>query len=191
MNNWFVIDYNLLPKKLEEKVAVLKQICFEWEERMTEKEKQEHYDRFCSQKDRIKFIIAFENKTVIGISIALKRIINFKNKKIILGGIGGVCVRPDKRRRGIATSLVKETVKELKEANCDIAYLCTNLKDEGMIKLYSQFGFVTLDRSHVYLGKSGKKYEDNDAMIAPINSVEIFQEVKEDLKPFNIGTGNW
>lgn len=190
--DWFEIRrYKTLPRDLEEKVENLKKICFNWQERMTQEEKTKHYDRFCSKRDVIEHLLALEKNSVIGLSIALKRKITFKNKKIILGGVGGLCVLPEKRRKKVATSLLKATVKELKNANCNIAYLCTNLENPGMIKFYSRFGFTALGRPHTYLGKSGKQYKDKDAMIAPINSVKIFQEVKEDKEPFNIGTGNW
>ncbi len=191
-NNWFTIkSYTSLPKDLEEKVSALKRACFNWQEKMTEKAKQEHYDRFCSKRDRIKYILAFESNFLIGMAIALNRKINFQNKTIYLGGIGSVCVHPHKRRKGVATALLKETVTELKNSGCDIAYLCTNVKDKGKIKLYNHFGFVPLGRSHTYLGQSGRKFEDNDAMIAPINTTSIFQEVLKDKEPFSIGVGNW
>jgi len=41
------------------------------------------------------------------------------------------------------------------------------------------------------LGKSGKRYTEQDAMIAPVCSPEKFKAILSDSKPFDIGQGNW
>jgi hypothetical protein len=82
-------------------------------------------------------------------------------------------------------------VEEMKRIGCDVAYLCAAVNDPGIVRLYGQSGFVPLRRPHTYFGKSGRLYEDNDAMIAPICSPAVFKEVLTSTEPFHIGTGNW
>lgn len=180
--------YQLLPELYKSQVDRLINDCFtshwqEGEERLTNE------DKFCSEYDLFKRVIAIINDEVVGYAGVLRREILFGEKKILLGGLGGVCVRNDKRGLGIARQLVARAMLELQSAQCDIAYLCAD--GETAIKLYGRVGFVSLKNSHTYLGKSGKRYRDHDGFIAPVCSQEVFQQVLEDTKPFDIGKGNW
>ena len=98
-------------------------------------------------------------------------------------------VRIDKRRKGIATLVLKKGMKILKQEKCDIAHLCTDIIK--LKSLYSKFGFVPLGKKYTYIGKSGKKYIEKDGMIAPVNSVTKFKEILNSSEIFNIGLGNW
>jgi hypothetical protein len=51
--------------------------------------------------------------------------------------------------------------------------------------------FVPLGRAHTYRGKSGKRYTEQDGLIAPVTSPETFARVIKDQPPFDIGRGNW
>jgi len=82
-------------------------------------------------------------------------------------------------------------VAELQAVGCDLAYLCTDVTNPGLVRLYGQREFVPLSRPHTYLEKSGTLYTDTDAMIAPIRSSSVFGAVLRDNEPFAIGTGNW
>ncbi len=183
--------YKTVPKLLENTVKKLSEDCFP----MTGKSKKEiatHKDKFDpSVADYIGHILAFDNSELIGRVIILKRKVVYGRNDLILGGIGGVCARSDKRRGGIATKLLTRAMKELNKAGCDVAYLCTNVDNPGMVKLYKQAGFVVLGKPHTYLGKSGKLYEDKDGMLAPVNSQEIFDGIMSSNKTFYIGLGNW
>ncbi|HUQ84860.1 MAG TPA: GNAT family N-acetyltransferase [Candidatus Limnocylindrales bacterium] len=148
-------------------------------------------ENFNNQKDRINYIAAFTVKEVIGIVIVFKRKIEFKDKKIILGGLGGVGTKKEYRGRGIASSMLKLAQKILRESDSDVAYLDTDIKDPVMLKMYGRLGFELLNRSHTYKGKSGKKYFANNGMIAPINSLDIFNEIMNEDKPFDLGGSNW
>lgn len=155
----------------------------------TEAKLEENKDKFCSQKNQIGYLLALKNQKIIGILVLLKRRLIFNHQKLILGGFGGLCVVEAKRKQGIATALLKKGVARLKREGCDIAYLCTYIEKLG--NLYKPFDFVALNRQHAYLGKSGKRYIEDDAMVAPINSREKFQAVLSEKKIFNIGRGNW
>lgn len=153
-------------------------------------DQQEHEDRFCSKRDWYRFVLAIEDDHVIGSITTLIRPILFQGQQILLGGIGGVCTHPDKRREGVAVSTLQAAMAVLTEAQCDLAYLCTDTDAEG-VWLYSKVGFVPIGRNHTYLGKSGVRYTDDDGMIAPVCSPKIFRQVLEAPEPFDIGTGNW
>jgi len=79
----------------------------------------------------------------------------------------------------------------LRQAACDVAYLCTDIHDPGMVALYGRSGFVPLGRLHTFLGAPGKRYVDDDAMLAPVCSPEIFQALLRQVTPLDIGRGNW
>ncbi len=155
-------------------------------------------ERYSSKKDRIKYIVTLDKQSfpsdkqkVVGIVIVFKREIRFKDRLIQLGGIGGVGTKMEYRGKGIATNMLKVAKRLLEEVVCDVAYLDTDINDPVMLKLYGKIEFIILGRNHTYLGKSGKRYYENDGMIAPIKSQEIFSEIMDDNKPFNIGQGNW
>lgn len=178
-----------VEKNMKEQALVLADLCFNSER--TKEQQAEHDDQFCSQGDRQKFVFALQGEKVIGSVTVLKRSIPFNGRKIILGGLGGVCTHPSQRKQGIATSLVGLAVEELKKLGCDVAYLCTDIDDPQKAGLYKKFGFQALPVPHTYVGASGKRYTESDGMVAPINSDEIFQEILASAKPFDIGTGNW
>lgn len=190
-NEVLIKIFDDLPPDLKRETWKMKDECFSWRETYTPEQKAEHEDKFCSHTDRFKYILVFEKEKVIGMTILCKRIIKFKKASVVLGGFGGVCVQKEKRRRGVASAMIKKGMEELKKANCDVAYLCTNISDSTMINLYQKFGFVALGKPHTYLGASGKRYTEKDAMLAPVNSPEIFQSILSDEEPFDIGRGNW
>ncbi len=135
------------------------------------------------------WLLVFENDHIIGTTALHQRKIQFANKDVVLGGIGRVCTRKDRRRQGIANQMLKEAVKTLKEWDCDMAFLCANVKESGA--LYAQVGFVPLNKPYTYSGRSGKLYEERNGMIAPLNSFEIFEEVLHSTQKLHLGPGNW
>lgn len=144
-------------------------------------------ERFFSQPKA--WLLAFKDDQIIGTILLHKRRTNFKNQELILGGIGRVCTRKDKRNQGIATAMLKKAVKILKEWGCDIAYLCADIEKTGA--LYAQVGFVPLNKPYTYFGQSGTLYEGTSGMIAPINSSDIFNDVLHSEQKLHIGKGNW
>lgn len=180
--------FNKMPNLLDGKVKKLRERCFN-RDFMSPSQKAENEDKYCSQADRYKYIVALKAYEPISLVMLFKRNVIFDNKKILLGGIGGVCTEESYREKGISSSLLKIAIQELKKENCDVAYLCTNIKTYG--NFYSKIGFKQLPKQHTYLGKSGKRYFDWDGMIAPMNSQAIFKEIMESDKNLDIGTGNW
>ena len=135
------------------------------------------------------WLLIFEGDQIISGILLHQRKIKFNNKDVILGGIGKVCTRKDKRRKRIASLMLTEAVKILKEWGCDIAYLCANIEKTG--SLYRRAGFVPLNKPYSYYGRSGKLYEERNGMIAPLNSPSLFEEILNSKKKLHLGLGNW
>jgi ribosomal protein S18 acetylase RimI-like enzyme len=185
--------YEQVPGVLGSQAQALARTVFRLPDE-TPAQRAERHDRFCSQDDRIRRILATRGKEVVGYATAYRRVIEYPaapKGSIVLGGIGDVCVVPDYRRRGIATDLALAAIWALDVAGCDVAYLCAEVELPHIVKLYGRARFVVLGRPHTYLGASGRRYVDHDAMIAPIGSHAIFEQILHDAAPFDIGRGNW
>jgi predicted N-acetyltransferase YhbS len=182
--------FDTLPDDVAARLAPLLDQCFRNTGR-TDAWLVEHRDRFCSQDDVLKHVVAFDDESVVGFARAYRRTISLHGRAVVLGGLGDVCTDLARRHAGIATAVVRLAVDELHAAECDIAYLCAAVTNPGIVHLYGQVGFVPLGHPHTYRGRSGTRYTDDDAMIAPVRSTTVFQQVLADDQPFDIGVGNW
>jgi ribosomal protein S18 acetylase RimI-like enzyme len=159
---------------------------------LSDDQRHERADRFCSQADTWRHVLGLNaTDTVVGFATVYRRQIKRNGATVVLGGLGAVCTDPAWRHQGIASAVSAAAVEEMKRAKCDIAYLCAAVDDPGIVRLYGQCGFVPLRRPHTFFGRSGRLYEDNDAMIAPICNPVVYNEVLTSTDPFHIGTGNW
>ena len=156
---------------------------------LSAEQQQENDDRFCSDNDAVGYVLAFAGEQLVGAVQLSQRAIDFQGQKVQLGGLGGVATDAAWRGRGIASATTAAAMTRLRELGCDIAYLCTNI--EKLSHLYGQVGFVPLGRAHTYLGASGKRYTDDDGMVAPVNSPALLAAILADDQPFDIGRGNW
>lgn len=186
-----VRTYTNLPIDVKTQVDAIDKESFSWALKQTPQERIIHKDKFCSGNDRIGYIVVQEKNEVIGAVSVLRRSIIFDGIPMKLGGIGGLCTRKDKRKNGIGTLLLTRAMDELRRARSDIAYLCTDVTKEWMVRFYQKAGFVRLKQGHTYIGKSGKRYTEFDGMVAPIRSIEKFQRVITSEKVLDIGRGNW
>ncbi|HZO30313.1 MAG TPA: GNAT family N-acetyltransferase [Chloroflexota bacterium] len=182
--------YDRLPDDLREAARALARASFR-DPDATDEERAENRDRFSAQGDAFKLIVAVRAGEVVGFAVAYRRQIRFAGWPIVLGGIGDVCVSPDLRRQGVATRLTLSAIDELKWAGCDVAYLCARLDKPGLTELYGRAGFRRLQYGHTYLGRSGRRYVDQDGMIAPVLSQQLFEAIMVQPEPFDIGQGNW
>lgn len=132
-----------------------------------------------------------ENNQLICRITILKRKVEFTGQPLTLGGIGRVCTIPARRRKGLATKLLTLATAELTKAGCEITYLCTDVTNPGMVRLYQKVGFTRLGRPHTFVGKSGKRYRETNAMIAPLVSLDKFKAVMTAKESLDIGVGNW
>ena len=182
--------YDRLPGDLREAARSLARASFK-DPGETEEQRAERHDRFASQDDVVKRILALKDGEIVGLAVAYRRAIRFAGWPVTLGGIGDVCVAPEYRRQGLATRLTLAAMDELKWAGCDVAYLGALLEKPGLTELYERAGFRRLEYGHTYLGASGRRYLDHDGMIAPLLSHQFFAAILRQPEPFDIGVGNW
>jgi predicted GNAT family N-acyltransferase len=180
-----------LSSLMEKKVIKLRKSVPDSKGRIrTREEEAVHRDKYCSDGDIVRWILAFEQEDLIGMAAVFRRDIKFNEKQISLGGIGKMRVRQDRRRRGIASEIMNKAMDELIKLSCDVAFLCTNI-DSFLRVFYEKYGFILLNKQYTYLSRSGKRYLERNGMLAPIKSENIFQEILRENKPFDIGIGNW
>jgi GNAT superfamily N-acetyltransferase len=112
-----------IPERYARRIAELLAQCFRVAE-LPEERRREHDDRFCSQADVWRHLLALnEGDTLVGFATVYRRQIERKGSPIVLGGLGDVCTDPDWRRRGIGTAMAAAATKERERAHCDMAYL--------------------------------------------------------------------
>ena len=183
--------YKILPVELKAQVDAIDKESFSWATKQTPQERMVGKDKFCSGNDRIGSIVVQETNDVFGAVTILRRTIVFDGVSMVLGGIGGLCTRKDKRQKGVGKLLLAKAMDELRRAGSDIAYLCTDVMKEWMVTFYEKAGFIRLKHGHTYTGKSGKRYTDTDGMLAPVSSIKKFQRIATSEKVLDIGRGNW
>lgn len=183
--------YASLPPALKIQVDAIDRESFAWAYHQTPEEREIGRDKFCSRGDRIGYVIAEQNGEVVGAVELFVRPISIQGNSVVLGGIGGLCTRNDKRKRGVGTLLLNKAMEELQSTHADIAYLCTDMKREWMAVFYEKAGFIRLAHGHTYTGKSGARYTEFDGMIAPVCSEELFQRMSMIKYSLDIGRGNW
>lgn len=179
--------YKKLPEKLQKELRQFELENFYREEERTPEYLAKEKDKYFSVPKA--WLLVFEGAQIIGSIKLHKRNVKFNNKNIILGGLGGVCARKDKRRLGIASMMIEEAMKILKEWGCDVAYLCANIEESG--SLYPRAGFVSLNKPYTYYGRSGKLDEETNGMLAPLKSLSLFEEILNSKQKFHLGKGNW
>lgn len=138
----------------------------------------------------LRYILIFNGKgSVAGILLLYKRRIFYGGKKIVFGGFGELCVRPEKRRKGLGLILMGIGVRELKKESCEVIFLRANIAK--MEKFFRKFDFVPLGKKYAFWGRSGKRYAEKCGMIAPGVSREKFDFILSGRKIINMGRGTW
>ncbi len=114
----------------------------------------------------------------------------FAGELISIGGIGAVRVATDYRSQGIASQMMTVAMAELKQLNCDVAFLCTNI-DSFLADFYKNYGFQIYPQTYFFQGRSGQFYQANNGMLAPVNSSQIFAKIIKSKKQLDFGVGIW
>ncbi len=178
--------YEVIPGNLVPTISIYKKEAFEvGRPAYTEDRKQDHYERYCSEGDVFKYLLAMDSDQVIGGATLLKRQLS---QGITLGGIGGVWTRRDRQGQGVAHKVLDSAVECLKDAGCDVAFLSIDI--ESTKRVYEKVGFIMLEKEYTFLGRSGKRYFEKNGMLAPILSQDIFGSIISDNQPLDIGRGN-
>lgn len=92
--------------------------------------------RECVAKEDVYFFVAVSNGEVVGF------IITNLNKSLNKALIENIFVRPDSRRQGIGTRLVKKVVEAAKADGCQFISVLTPPDDIAAIKTYERAGFA-------------------------------------------------
>lgn len=177
----------LLTRKMEDLNNRSSDLCYK---EKTPEEIQENFDKFCSADDIVQWVLATEANDIIGRVAIFKREIMIGQKSVILGGIGKVKVRDDKRRQGVAKAMMLRAMTLFPKLNCELVYLCTNINNPIMVSFYNKFGFELFVLGCDYVGKSGKKYHESGAMFAS-GDPDVFSSIMNLEAPVYIGCGNW
>lgn len=139
----------------------------------------------------VEYILYFDEDKLIGAQNIFLREIEFEGQKVLIGGLGGLCVNEAYRGKGIAQKLLSSAMEEMRKLNCDIGMLFTDVTNPRFQKLYGKFGFVVLGREYSLTDKNGQVQKDTSCMIAPINSEEKFNLILNSKQTPHIGAGEW
>src|SRR5260221_14234238 len=100
--------YATLPSSLAAAVEELDALCFRKDYTQTAADLINQAEKYCSEGDLIAYILAKENNVVIGETRIYKRTIRLNSQNMVLGGVGSVGTHPNKRSRGVASSMMKK-----------------------------------------------------------------------------------
>ncbi|MCX5717157.1 MAG: ribosomal protein S18-alanine N-acetyltransferase [Nitrospirae bacterium] len=94
----------------------------------------------------------YKHNSTAKISVAGERVIGYMcaNQIADEGHILNLAVHPDFRGRGIANTLVKNIIEELKEKACRFLYLEVRASNNAARKLYEGFGFSIVGARKAY-----------------------------------------
>jgi len=152
---------------------------------------EEIFDYFVAEP--IGSVLAWYRNEMVGCVSVFKRTITFEERPVTLGGYGGTCTREDLRGQGIGSRVCGVAMDTLHAEGCEIAMLAVD-KDGSTNRFYERQGYRVLGRSfEIVTGKGQRVAPDDVAMIAPVRSEEIFQQVLASRQPLFLGPdrGYW
>lgn len=136
-------------------------------------------------------MLASRDATIIGQTELFEREVLFENRRILLGGIGGVCVAASERHQGVGGDMVKRGLAVLRRRGCHIACLSADLREHPDGGLYHRLGFRLMGRRVSFEDVHGRQRYDSDEMFSPVCSKETYDLVMSSGKTFHIGRGYW
>jgi predicted acetyltransferase len=136
------------------------------------------------------YLFAFIGKDIISRLALYKREVVFSGQKILVGGIGGVCVTAAHRHHGVASSMIKRALLKLKEEKCDIACLNVDL-DKKIYGIYEKLGFKMMDRDISFENVHGQIVHEPGSMFIALESPEKYTLIMESKETFHYGRGYW
>ena len=178
----FLISSNQLSEKQELEIKKLQDLCFPGVNQQEVEE--DFYHPECAHA-----LTYLDNHLIVWAGIH-KTKVKFLDKRINLGGFG-VCVHPDYRKAGVGFELSQKVMKYLKNQGCDIAFLSIDTLNEASRNLHKKTDFVFLFKNFSWIGKSGQLKQDDGGMIAPLNSIQLFNFVLNKKEIFHVGNGYW
>ena len=136
------------------------------------------------------YLFAFSKNEMISRVALFKRDVIFAKTKIVVGGIGGVCVARDYRHHGVATSMVKRALAVLKDATCDVACLNVDL-EKKVYPMYEKLGFTLMPREISFENVRGEIIHEAGTMFVPVVSPEKYDLIMNSTATFHYGRGYW
>lgn len=135
-------------------------------------------------------IFAYKDNKIVGMLGLHRRKITFGGKKIILGGLAGICVTEKMRRKGIAAQILQKGLEILKKEKCDVACLNADLEKKAY-KLYQKIGFKFMKRKISFENVKGEIKYDTGTMFIPVCSKSIYDFIMKSKEIFHYGRGYW
>ncbi len=145
----------------------------------------------CFIAESFGWIFAYEKGSILAQVELYSRNVAFEGKSIRLGGIGGTCVTASRRNQGIATRMVNESLKILRQSKCDIACLNADVKNHPELGLYRSLGFRLMDREISFEDIRGQLRQDHGELFVPVCSKEIYDLIMNSDRTFHVGRGYW
>ncbi len=185
MSNQAEISINFVESLFSSQSQALKelqQICFS---EVTDEEAENDF-----YHPPVRQLLAYMGQELIGwagIHITRQK---YQNTEIKIGGYG-ICVHPNWQNQGIASKMVRQIIDYLKQENCEIGFLSADPTNKAADKLHRKFSFVPLSQNFSWTNSQGELKTDNDGMIAPLNSPQLFERVLEGKEPLYVGNGYW
>lgn len=149
---------------------------------------QEITDNFIAEP--FAYLFAMIGKEMISRMELFKREVVFAGQKVILGGIGGVCVTTPHRHHGIASSMLKRALLILREEKCDVACLNVDL-EKKIYPIYGKLGFTVMKRKISFENVHGEIIREPGSMFIPICSPEKYELIMNSAETFHYGRGYW
>src|SRR3989344_8013044 len=109
-NKIFLVYTSALSKKILHDVNQLGIFAFYAGKKLSSQELRNNDDRTKTVLP-YGYVLAFYQGLLIGRIKLFKRNVNWNNSKIILGGLGGLCVLPAQRRKGVGLLLLRKAVQ--------------------------------------------------------------------------------
>lgn len=177
------VDAVRLSRSRKERISELQAECFN---RVSRKEIAE-----CFIAKEFGWILACQGASIIGQIELFSRKVEFEERKILLGGLGGTCVTVSARNKGLGSRLVRKGSEIMRQKKCDVACLNANIRDYSSGGLYHSMGFRLMKRPISFTDVHGKTRYDTGEMFVPICSSEIYELVMNSPATFHIGRGYW
>ena len=134
-------------------------------------------------------VAAIIDEQMVGRIKLYQRELKHNTHSYVMGGIGGVRVKPENRRKGIAGEMMHRAMQELEAIGCDFVFL--SAAQEIMGDFYKRFGFSPLQEKYKLKGKSGKLYLEDGGMIASISNESVVEDILNSKDSFYIGESTY
>lgn len=181
-NNIQVIVLDKLSPQQETEVSNLQKIAF------TEVSDSEAEEDFFNQE--VAQVLAYLNNTLVGWAGLHQTEQEYEGKRIKLGGYG-ICTHPEYQGKGIGSMVASKAMEELRNKGVEVGFLSVDSPKHLSVGLHKKYGFVMFPRKFSWMNARGELDEDENGMIAPINSQELFEYVLNGKDKLYVGEGYW